>query len=324
MTINLTINDIPPYLKLSKLYETLTENEGNESFDISKEFFKNELVINNFKDLISYIKIFDYWMINNTPDEFYDWIFKNKDKINMDLLNELFHMNDLINQIKIIINTHINKLCNYYSSIGNVVLLKHAHKNGYPWFNNRIIFIAIKNGHLECFKYAYENGCISNEWICSYIAIYGHLKCLKYAHENGCIWNEETCHNAAENGNLECLKYAHENGCSWDENTCNYASEKGHLECLKYAHENGCPWDEYTCSNAAKNGHIECLKYAHENGCIWLREWMCYYAATGDHLECLKYAHVNGCLLNNWIFTYSAMYKRLKCFKYADKNILRI
>ena len=51
---------------------------------------------------------------------------------------------------------------------------------------------------------------------CSYAAKNGHLDCLKYAHENGCPWDEDTCTNAAENGHLDCLIYAHENGCPWD------------------------------------------------------------------------------------------------------------
>ena len=46
---------------------------------------------------------------------------------------------------------------------------------------------------------------------CSNAAKNGHLECLKYAHENGCPWDGETCSNAAKNGHLECLKYAHEN-----------------------------------------------------------------------------------------------------------------
>jgi len=41
----------------------------------------------------------------------------------------------------------------------------------------------------------------------------GHLDCLKYAHENGCPW-DLTCTKAAEKGGYdECLKYAHESGC---------------------------------------------------------------------------------------------------------------
>ena len=41
----------------------------------------------------------------------------------------------------------------------------------------------------------------------------GHLECLKYAHENGCPWDWIDLFYAAQSGHLECLKYAHENGC---------------------------------------------------------------------------------------------------------------
>ena len=83
--------------------------------------------------------------------------------------------------------------------------------------------------------------------MCAAAAEGGHLECLKYAHENGSPWNERTCVAAAECGRLECLKYLHENGCEWHEDACAAAADgdtapaEGHLECLKYAHENGCP-----------------------------------------------------------------------------------
>ena len=50
--------------------------------------------------------------------------------------------------------------------------------------------------------YSYEDAC-------SNAAKSGHLECLKYAHENGCPWDEDTCSEAT----FKCLKYAHENGC---------------------------------------------------------------------------------------------------------------
>ena len=64
--------------------------------------------------------------------------------------------------------------------------------------------------------------CPWDEVTCSNAAKNGHLECLKYAHENGCPWDGETCYNAAQNGHLECLKYAHENldPCPWDKHTC--------------------------------------------------------------------------------------------------------
>jgi len=188
MLITLTINKIPNYLKESELYKNIESIDSDYSFDVPEKVFKNELVINTFDDLVSYIMIFDYWIINKIPIYFYDWIFKNKDKININLLNDQFHMNDLIDKVKNIIETSDEKMCGYFASVGNLELLKYAHENGYSWDS------------LTCY-YAVE--CV-------------HLECLKYAHENGCEWDSSTCSNAAANGHLECLRYAHENGCDWD------------------------------------------------------------------------------------------------------------
>ena len=126
MTNSLTINDIPTYLKKSELSKNIG---SNGSFDIPIEFFKKELIINTCQDLIEYIKFFDYWMINDIPNEFYNFIFKNKDKINMDILNDLFLMNDLIKQIKIIINTPNENLCSVIAENRYLNCLKYAHEN---------------------------------------------------------------------------------------------------------------------------------------------------------------------------------------------------
>lgn len=45
-------------------------------------------------------------------------------------------------------------------------------------------------------------------------AMNGHLDCLKYAHENGCPWDSQTTALAAEYGHLDCLEYARKNGCA--------------------------------------------------------------------------------------------------------------
>jgi hypothetical protein len=351
MTINLTINDIPDFLKDSELCKNIV---SDESFDIPIELFRKDIIINTCQDLIDYIRIFDYWMINKIPDKFYKFIFGNKDKININLLNDLFPMNDLIKQIEIIIDdtfpsyntyklcckaasngyldclkyayTHENLCqwnkytCSEAASNGHLDCLKYAHENGCPW-DNETCSKAAENGHLDCLMYAHENGCEWDSYTCSSASTNGHLGCLKYAYENGCPFsNTRICYLAARYGHLDCLKYAHENGCSWDEETCNDAAENGHLECLKYAHENGCEWDEYTCSEAASNGHLECLKYAHENGCEWDYK-TCRDASKNGHLECLKYAHENGCeWLEEEICNIMIKNDQLECLKYALDN----
>ena len=75
----------------------------------------------------------------------------------------------------------------------------------------------------------------------------GHLDCLKYAHENGGHWDEFTCSNAAKYGHLNCLEFAHENGCPWDEKTCEFAIRGCNFHIFKWLRENNCPWNKDVC-----------------------------------------------------------------------------
>ena len=61
----------------------------------------------------------------------------------------------------------------------------------------------------------------------------GHLECLKYAHENGCEWHGvDTSHIVADNY-WECDKIYNDD------------TKTRQLECLQYASENGCDCNEY-------------------------------------------------------------------------------
>jgi choline dehydrogenase-like flavoprotein len=208
--------------------------------------------------------------------------------------------------------------CSHAAEKGHLECLKYAHENGCKW-DNYTCSRSAEHGNLECLKYAHENGCEWDDDTCTYAARNGHLECLKYAHENGCKWNTDTCAYAAENGNLECLKYAHENGCEWNTDTCTYAAYDDHLECLKYAHENGCEWNDDTCAYAAEKGNLECLKYSHENGCEW-DDYTCKNAAENGNLECLKYSHENGCEWDDYTCLFAAENGNLECLKYAHEN----
>lgn len=59
-------------------------------------------------------------------------------------------------------------------------------------------------------RYARANGCEWHPEVCAQAAANGHLNCLKYAHENGAPLpkNSNICLEAARGGHLECLKCA--------------------------------------------------------------------------------------------------------------------
>ena len=97
----------------------------------------------------------------------------------------------------------------------------------------------------------------------------GHLDCLKYAHENGAPWHPKAATAAAVNGHLDCVAYAHENGAPWLPETTVLAP-KG--ECRKYAFQHGAPLPDETkveawrrrCTSGACRG----CKLVHKKRCL--------------------------------------------------------
>ena len=70
----------------------------------------------------------------------------------MDLLNDLFTMNNLINEIKTIIETPDNKLCSYFASVRHLYCLKYAYENRCVWYSDTCHYAA-ENGHFLTTKY---------------------------------------------------------------------------------------------------------------------------------------------------------------------------
>ena len=188
----------------------------------------------------------------------------------------------------------LRNACYRSAKRGHLECLRFAHENGSNWGGVIVTNMSSAGGYLDCLRYAHENGCPWNKITCENASWGGHLDCLRYAHEHGCPWDRNTTENASGEGHLECLRYAHEHGCSWDEGTCAVASWSGHLDCLRYAHEHGCPWNERTCELATYKDQLECLRYAHEHGCSWDQS-ACVRACESGSLECLRYLLENRC-----------------------------
>ena len=101
----------------------------------------------------------------------------------------------------------------------DIKLILKAHGSKEPILDG-ISWHCAKNGHLELLKWARDNNCPYDVWVCAGAAMNGHLEVLKYLHENGYEWDAWACTRAAKNGHLEILKYLHANGCLWDKSEC--------------------------------------------------------------------------------------------------------
>ncbi len=125
---------------------------------------------------------------------------------------------------------------------------------------------AAKNGQLNVFDWAKENGYKDTCNSIFFAVKYGHLPLVQWLSRH-CIWDNDICTNSAKRGHLHILQWAHKSNFRWDEITCATASLHNQLPCLKYARENGCKWDKNVYLHAKNNSHMELLNWAIENGC---------------------------------------------------------
>ena len=253
------LSEVPEYLVGSELHRNFCSSDEDGDVDASAdvvgrisvpaECMKLDAMVNNIEDLRYLLRTLRYWVSSLLPEELIKFCIGKTCAVEAlevleEFSSELDQLQPLVKVLRV--GRDIPSMMVGAAGQGVLSILRCLHQSASrdavnPWSFG--IFEAAAEG--------------------------GHVECLKYAHEQGCPWNQNTCRNAALGGHLECLKYAHEQGCPWDQYTVSGASEDGHLECLKYAHEQGCPWDQGTCNYAAAGGHLECLKYAHEQGCPW-------------------------------------------------------
>ncbi len=169
---------------------------------------------------------------------------------------------------------------------------------------------------IEVLKWARDNDCRWDHWVCSQAALEGHLSILEWARDNGCPWSERTCSSAAAGGHLDILEWLRKNGCPWDSWTCARAVSKGHVHILKWARKHECPWDAMTCLYAAERKDLETLEWLRKHGCPW-NSTTCSSAASRGDLKTLIWARDNGCPWDSMVCTGAAMGGHVETLKWA-------
>ena len=127
---------------------------------------------------------------------------------------------------------------------------------------------AVRHGDLQHMHEMCRLGLKPPDYMARMSAQHGHLECLKFAHDQGCPL-VEVAGNAAANGHKSCLEYVLEQGCDLTGNELSGAAVYSQIECMKVLIAHGCPWGSQTTDVIARNGTMECLIFAHMNGCPW-------------------------------------------------------
>ena len=207
-------SDIPEYLKTSKLYYTLLQNDQRNRFHIPVKFLKRDASkVNTLHDAKHLVKTLYYWDSPELPISLIRFSMRNEGNAKFQALiqDSAFLKLKQIAALNTVMHASNAYRTVAAASFGSVNMLKVLRERKFDW----------------------------NEMTCEAAAQGGHLDCLRYAHENGCPWDKSTCEAAAGHGHLACLRYAHENGCPWDKSTCEAAEQGGHMQCLAYMRDNG-------------------------------------------------------------------------------------
>jgi len=172
----------------------------------------------------------------------------------------------------------------------------------------------------------------------------GHLNCLKYAIENGCAWHRTALHVEGWNaGHYECVKYALDNkvhvdsevveavcrDCNsrilglilpyWDaqnedkseslrlcglfrfmdavfenlENRCYTVRPDEVLKCVELLRSFDCPWSGNATKYAARKGDVKLLRYLVNEGCPWHPDTIEAALASGNR-DVMAFAEAHG------------------------------
>jgi hypothetical protein len=148
-------------------------------------------------------------------------------------------------------------------------MIKYLHENGAPW--HQIDARKVHGLNMNSFKDVND---LNNTYqtVMENMAYHGHLECMKYAFENGCTQRDLTY-----TPSIECLDFAIENGFDWQggqgslqvindppkprkRSICEEAARLGDLTMLKYAHQKGALLND-SALFAAQFGQFDCLVY---------------------------------------------------------------
>ena len=180
--------------------------------------------------------------------------------------------------------------CRDAAATGNLSKLKRLHRAGRPWDETTCYEAAI-NGHVECLRYAYENGCFlpseeelsvvdeeDDMWVtyCEYdpvatAAAGGHLQTLRYLmEETNFATGGHPIRFAAINGRIDTLSYLIDRGFTDDSFDDNYI-DGGVCEAVVSE-------EAFRSYEAAINGHsvkepgqdyVACLQLLRSKGYKW-------------------------------------------------------
>jgi hypothetical protein len=175
---------------------------------------------------------------------------------------------------------------------GHLECLQYLYNNGCQWFVDEVGVYASLHGHLACLKFAHEH---DRGRLDVHISMTLHLDCLRYALENGCpIHTQVSSGQYLAYRSIEMIVLLQKHGIVWGKDICVVS-----LECpLKYTHffvVNGCFYDETITGHAVRKGRAEHLAYLIDDALLPMSAKLFSEAVLYGSVDCVQVLVDRGC-----------------------------
>lgn len=359
--ISISKSIVPAYLQKGEFYLSLG-CDGDEEVEVPADTLKPDSVVINVSDLRHLLLSLRFWIVSELPRDVVAFVMTMEDNeiggimlefsVHIAQLQSLWIIKqaDECERMELAIRSGILEIVEYLfmpadsgdfcpiaAKHGQLACLMYFHEQGATW-DHRTTKAAALFGHLDCLRYAMENGChaegnaegnaealagpvfpYAEERICTVALTVAPYMQTFYVHpEENTLWFEGLC-DVPMQRKLACLQYLRDQGCMWGWSTYRMAAACGDVQTLLYVHEQGCPVFEDACSMAARYGHLECLKYLHIHGGEW-DEQATSLAAEYGRLSCLQYLCEHGCDRVDHICCIAAQYGQSDCLRYTHEH----
>lgn len=336
MTIELTEDKIPQFLKNSDLYKTLEFDDSFEdSFKIPNKYFRESTKVESLEDLSDLLQVLRYWLSEEKPFDIYNFVYNNPD-LDYSEISEEFSKMKIIDEISL--------LWSFENTIQEHRKIKKNKIDNNVWdddwdfswkpdeIDKQLFLLGSENVEKVIFRnFMSMDGLVDLRLV---VAIYkGFLGLVKFLVINKKFnYRYELIVTAIRCNEYEIFKILIENSDMsflGDYDMCLnlelYASRNSNIRFLKYIYDNKLDkrCNGYSCViQAAKYGRIENIKFLFEKGFNnYLYSEDCkiisYEASENGHLEILEFYYKNGGVFDEVTINFSPPH--LECLKFLHK-----
>jgi hypothetical protein len=264
---NIQLCNIPNFLVNSVLYEQLAENE---EISISESRFIEKIEINDINDFAKTLDVLRYWMVNDVPDEIFNFI-ENNSNLNFSEIFKRFADFPFILELKLLLDFARNENLEDIRRAKNMMLAIYGH---HPKSLQLMVdSLGGKNSMVGGIIHTMQNtemDIVENKYrFVNLIAKNDYLNLLKY------IYNQQKYDFSNDfmgilviENSPECLKFMQENNSEFPASLGIVAAAFGHYEILKFLHTSGCSINDVTGLAACMGSDVKCYKYVNEQANI--------------------------------------------------------